>query len=48
MTMDYNQIFDLVINILSFSFPFALIFTICGKIVNAFLSFIDGDRRVRL
>lgn len=48
MSVDYTKVFDLVVNILTISFPFALIFTICGKLVNTLLSFISGDRRVKL
>lgn len=48
MEVNYQIIVDLIANMGILVFPIALIFVICGKISNSFLSFVSGDRRVRL
>lgn len=48
MTIDYQVIIDMIANIGIIVFPIALIFVICGKLVQTFLSFVRGDKRVKL
>ena len=48
MTIDYQIIVDMIANMGIITFPIALIMVIAGKVVNFFLSFVRGDRRVKL
>lgn len=48
MTINYQIIVDMIANIGIIVFPIALIFVIVGKITQAFISFVRGDRRVKL
>lgn len=48
MTIDYQIIIDMIANMGIVVFPIALLFVIVGKITQAFLSFVRGDRRVKL
>lgn len=47
MLVNYQIIVDMFANIGIVAFPVALLFVICDKIVNLFLSFV-GNRRVKL
>lgn len=42
MEPNYQCVIDLVINIMTVSFPIAMIFMICQKIVGIFVSFVFG------
>ena len=42
MTIDYQEVVNLMINVLYVSFPIALIFMICQKLVGIFVSFVFG------
>lgn len=49
MNVNLSELVNIVIiPILQVAFPIALIFAIVEKIVNAVLSFIRGDRSVKL
>ena len=48
MTVDYQIIVDMIANLGIIVFPIALLLVVTGKIVNFFLSFVRGDRRVKL
>ena len=48
MTIDYQVIVNMIANMGIIVFPIALIFVIVGKITQAFISFVRGDRRVKL
>ena len=48
MTINYQIIVDMIANMGIVVFPIALIFVIVGKITQAFISFVRGDRRVKL
>lgn len=47
MSIDYQIIVDMIANIGIIVFPIALIFCICDKAIDMFLSFV-GNRRVKL
>lgn len=47
MEVNYQIIIDLIANMGIIVFPIALIFLICGKLIDLLLSFI-GNRRVKL
>lgn len=47
MSIDYQIIVDLIANMGMLVFPIALIFIICDKVVDFFLSFV-ANRRVKL
>lgn len=44
MEIDYQIIVNLISNIGIIVFPIALIFVICEKLIDLFLSFISGKR----
>lgn len=48
MNLDYQVIIDMIANIGIIVFPIALIFCLCDKIVDLFLSFVSGNRRVKV
>lgn len=48
MEVNYQVIVDMIANMGIIVFPIALIFVIVGKITQAFISFVRGDRRVKL
>lgn len=49
MSLNLNELVNtVIIPILQIAFPVALIFAIVERIVNATLSFIRGDRNVKL
>lgn len=49
MSLNLNELVNtVIIPILQIAFPIALIFAIVERIVNATLSFIRGDRNVKL
>lgn len=48
MEIDYQIIVDMIANLGIIVFPIALLLVITGKVVNFFLSFVRGDRRVKL
>lgn len=48
MEVNYQIIVDMIANLGMIVFPIALLLVITGKIVNFFLSFVRGDRRVKL
>ena len=48
MTIDYQVIVNMIANMGIIVFPIALIFVVIGKITQAFISFVRGDRRVKL
>lgn len=48
MTVDYQIIVDMIANLGIIVFPIALLLVVTGKVVNFFLSFVRGDRRVKL
>lgn len=49
MSLNLNElVITVIIPILQIAFPVALIFAIVERIVNATLSFIRGDRNVKL
>lgn len=47
MSVNYQIIVDLIANIGIIVFPIAIIFCICDKVVDFFLSFV-ANRRVKL
>lgn len=48
MEINYQIIIDMIANIGIIVFPIALLFVIVGKATQAFISFVRGDRRVKL
>ena len=49
MNLNLNELVNtIIIPILQVAFPIALIFAIVERIVNAVLSFVRGDRNVKL
>lgn len=44
MDLDYQVILDLLANIGIIVFPIALIFEICERVVDFFLTFVSGKR----
>ena len=42
MTIDYQEVVKLMTDVLYISFPIALIFMICQKLVGLFVSFVFG------
>lgn len=49
MNLNLNELVNtVIIPILQVAFPIALIFAIVERIVNATLSFVRGDRNVKL
>ena len=48
MNIDYQIIVDMIANLGIVTFPIALLLVVTGKVVNFFISFVRGDRRVKL
>lgn len=48
MNIDYQVIVDMIANLGIIVFPIALLLVVTGKVVNFFISFVRGDRRVKL
>lgn len=48
MQVDYQVIVDMIANLGIIVFPIALLLVVTGKVVNFFISFVRGDRRVKL
>lgn len=48
MEINYQIIVDMIANLGIIVFPIALLLVVTGKVVNFFLSFVRGDRRVKL
>lgn len=48
MNIDYQIIVDMIANLGIIVFPIALLLVVTQKIVNFFISFVRGDRRVKL
>ena len=46
-TMDYQLIINLVATVLSLSLPIGITFALAEKLVNMFLSFAFGDKKVK-
>ena len=48
MEINYQVIVDMIANMGIIVFPIALMFVISSKLVNTFISFVKGDKRVKL
>lgn len=42
MTVDYQIIINMLVNVMTISFPIALIFMICQKLISIVVGFIFG------
>lgn len=48
MDINYQEIINFLTQYFYVCGPIAIIFAICGTLANTFVSFVRGDRRVRL
>lgn len=48
MSVNYQIIVDLIANMGLIVFPIATLFCICEKLVDVFLGFVGGSRRVKI
>lgn len=48
MEIDYQQIVNLVADVLKVSLPIALLFGISGKLARFLVSMVTGERRIKL
>lgn len=42
MEIDYQVIVNMLVNVMTITFPIALIFMICQKLIGIFVSFVFG------
>lgn len=48
MDVNYQEVVNFLVHIMYVMGPIAIVFIICGKTTNMFMSFIAGDKEVKL
>ena len=48
MEINYQEVINFVTQYFYICGPVAIVFALCGKLADTFISFVRGDRRVRL
>lgn len=48
MDVNYQEVVNFLVQLMYVTAPIAVVFIICGKITTMFMSFIAGDKEVKL
>ena len=48
MEVNYQEVINFITQLMYVTAPIAIVFVICGNITNAVISFVRGDKVVRL